>query len=1069
MCKEILWYYLIKKEGLDLPPNPEFIHNPSEMGDDVYERNRNIINMDDADVVETDLNEFIEYARGLGLSENTAQEHFRRATENVAMQNIGQSHPDISTRRPNNPPSVPPTTPPREPAPDSGETSTASTAATSKVTPAHEDPILNQHRQEFKPEISSAQRREATKMAENMIREMEREERERLIQRSLDGAGFLGALFFRGRHVDKVTKEGNFLITPEIRQLIEEYCLREVTGQMITRSGDEVRRLMHQFGFEMNAQGEFDPPHQQGGFDARHPGDSAARILNRIKPTGGNFLFGMGLGYATRAAITGIFGGLGGAVGGGILTGGIFGFLRGRREGTESFYSGDAWLNEVNAGLNSGTEAQIELACHKVEMILGNEEQREQFFRNRTRMEAARLLERYREGIRRLALIRMTNEVADREFNGTEEQRQAFLAQRYAQYCGEMASGGEQQLMYHYGNEYCNALAREVGIISSEENHPDLQPDDRPAREQVQLSYQNDLQEKQQRYRTLVIRATVVGALTGGIAGGLGWYVGHLVSGAIGVQPGSTGIGPDGHHYGTFTNEYSLSHDAFTPESAEAHGLGDLIYDPRCPIRIEDGQLFVGTDQGAALSEATKLWSDQLNFHGMDQNHVYDLMHLAGSHINQLPVSPEYGYTTSLEQIQAGIDHIAATGDHGIFDFSEVFTRDGIKEAVTTIAAPDYAYPVPNPWPGWLYVAGGAGFAAGSVYDAMRRSSEITATQNRIKGLGAGRGREEGPYGQDIINAGAAYNQAQTARREAEAQAAQQATGSNRNAGNQGGNQNGGGQPTPPQPAPAPAPEPTPTPPPAPEDPQQENEPPEINFEDIDYPAPTELPNLDGLSLTELIDAVSNNQETNSAALAIENLIDTDDEVYNRLDGMATELQRLHELENRLSSLGNDQGHQLNRNWVTAQSVRLLEAWNNQRRARRILNAATTLSDSLPEGDRANTLAEIQQANQNQIEQAEQGLIIEDLIDGNDEVFEQLRQIGFGTPERREDQTMTLAERLYNNRIANNYIVDGVNPNDAQALAEWDWERANEIIDNLEAINRLEVIQQNANSLTQLI
>lgn len=1052
-----------------MPPNPEFIHNPSEMGDDVYERNRNIIDMDDSDVVETDFNEFIEYARGLGLPENIAREHYRRAAENIAMQNIGHNHPDSSARQPHSPPSAPPTNPPpREPSPASSQTPSSDTDATNRVISAHEDPALNQHRREFKPEISSAQRREATKMAENMIREMEREERERLIQRSLDSAGFLGALFFRGRHVDKVTKEGNFLITPEIRQLIEEYCLREVTGQMITRSGDEVRRLMHQFGFEMNARGEFDPPHQQVGFDARYPGDSAARILNRIKPTGGNFLFGMGLGYATRAAITGIFGGLGGAVGGGILTGGIFGFLRGRREGTESFYSGEAWLNEVNAGLNSGTEAQIELACHKVEMILGNEEQREQFFRNRTRMEAARLLERYREGIRRLALIRMTNEVTDREFNGTEEQRQAFLAQRYAQYCGEMASGGEQQLMYHYGNEYCNALAREVGIISSEQNPPDLQPDDRPAREQVQLSYTNDLNEKQQRYRALVIRATVVGALTGGIAGGLGWYVGHLVSGAIGVQPGSTGIGPDGHHYGTFTNEYSLSHDAFTPESAEAHGLGHLIYDPRCPIRIEDGQLFVGTDQGAALSEATKLWSDQLNFHGMDQNHVYDLMHLAGSHINQLPVSPEYGYTTSLEQIQAGIDHIATTGDHGIFDFSEVFTRDGIKEAVTTIAAPDYAYPVPNPWPGWLYVVGGAGFGAGSVYDAMKRSAEIKATQNRAKGLGAGRGRVEGPYGQDIINAGAAYNQAQAARQEAEAQertrreAETQTGGGNRN----GGARNQGGQPAP---EPAPVPEPAPTPPPVPENPPNEDEPPEVNFEDIDYPSPTELPSLDGLSLAELIEAVSNNQETNSAALAIENLIDTDDEVYSRLEGMTTELQRLHELENRLNSLGNDQGHQLNRNWITAQSVRLLEAWNNQRRARRILNAATTLSDSLPEGDRANTLAEIQQANQNQIEQAEQGLVIEDLLDGNDEIFEQLQQIGFGTPERRADQITTLAERLYNHRIANNYIVDGVDPNDDQALAEWDWERANEIIDNLEIINRLEIIQQNANSLAQLI
>ena len=261
------------------------------------------------------------------------------------------------------------------------------------------------------------------------------------------------ALAFRKRITKEVVDSGEYRVPDNVRATIQEYTLSRALDRNITASGGEVRRLMDRFGYELDEMGEFRPPHPDSNTGW------LGRLLrpNRAKTTGATFLGGMALGHIARNAIAGVLG----AVGGGALAGGLFGFLRGKREAAEATTSGESWTRELDAALASQDDLAIEVACHKVERIFADENARNEFFRDRTRMEASKILERYRE-IGRLSHNRMAN--------GGGKFDTGRRCARYTTFCHEMAEG-ESSLCAH-GEAYQAPSSKNYALLESQPWRP---------------------------------------------------------------------------------------------------------------------------------------------------------------------------------------------------------------------------------------------------------------------------------------------------------------------------------------------------------------------------------------------------------------------------------------------------------------------------------------------------------------------------------------------------------------------------------------------------------------------
>ncbi len=583
--------------------------------------------------------------------------------------------------------------------------------------------------------ITEEQAERATKEAGEIIAAMQAEEKNRLIERALDRAGFFGSLLFRKKIIKEVESAGEYQVPESIQKTIKEYTLSKVINKNITASGGEVFRLMDKFGYKTDREGQFIPPHPDSNTGW------LGRLLrpNRAKTTGATFLGGMALGHIARNAIAGVLG----AVGGGALAGGLFGFLRGKREAAEATTSGESWTRELDAALASQDDLAIEVACHKVERIFADENARNEFFRDRTRMEASKILERYREGIRRLSLNRMANKEAGSEPYATTEERDNAVAEKYAEFCHKMAEG-EEQFMRIHGEAYQNALGRELRIISVSAPD-DLSPNENRQREAVEKGYNRDTNERRRIRRGIVARSAIRGALVGGIAGGIGWYVGNLLSNlsggggevaavGTGEEAGGSAVGTGTsetpQHWGLFSNENYMREQGFTVAAAKQQGFENILNHPDCPTQVFDGVAYAGTDQGAALREAVLTWKD-LDLRGMDQVRLANLMNFAGDP-SVAPGVDAGSYRISLEQVQAVIDHIRDNGEIGILDANKVMANVGMREVATAIATSpvDEAgqEAAKTMWPGWPLIAGAAGYAGGYGVDNARRRAEIDAT-----------------------------------------------------------------------------------------------------------------------------------------------------------------------------------------------------------------------------------------------------------------------------------------------------------------------------------------------------
>lgn len=398
----------------------------------------------------------------------------------------------------------------------------------------------------------------AHKLAKSIVDAMERSEMERLIQRERDKGGFFRSLFLPNKIWEKVRTENNYRVTPEIRKLVENYAIRVVRGRAVDASSEELYRLMENYGFRTGPNGEFLQPQPQGGI---------WQLFQRANPSGGTITTTAVLG----SAIGGLGSFIGGALGGGIA-GGIFGFLRGRRESEEAFGSGEVWLNEVNAGLDSGIESEIELACHKVELLMNDNAMKREFFRNRTRMEAAQLLVRYQEGIRRLALRRMASEFEEDEQarrqgmdsrdKWTGGEQDAHIAERYAIFCREMAES-ETKFTRKYAKYYTGALARELGIIAvpgapgTPAAPVPLNATDAAKRQELLADMQGQINERRIARRRTYVGAITTGALIGLIPGAIGGAAGGLIGpSAFGTLSGWIGLAAVGTGGAIFGNKY---------------------------------------------------------------------------------------------------------------------------------------------------------------------------------------------------------------------------------------------------------------------------------------------------------------------------------------------------------------------------------------------------------------------------------------------------------------------------------------------------------------------------------
>ena len=634
-----------------------------------------------------------------------------------------------------------PTPPPPEPAP-SPESIPASTPA----------------RSDEPGPITSGQRKEAHKRAELMVTAIEQEERDHLIDRGLDRSGFLGSLLFRGRTIRKVDQENKFRVTAEMRDIIEEYTLQQVVGHHITASGKELYRLMEAYGFDIDIG---DVNNIDAAPPVFIPTNADSTWLNRLihidrtKTTGAVFASGIVLGHTVKTALAGIIGG----VVGGAAVGGFSGWLRGQREAAEAIGSGDAWVADMEKALNSGSDGAIEIACHKAERLMLDRAAQREFFRGRTHHEVVRILEKYQEGMKRLAMSRMATEMAEnKKPNTTEKEFKSIVADIYRGFNEQMA-GVEETITFVYegsrreekptekvdrrriadeegferihGAEYLGAFARELSIIRGEIQMRPANLDDIGAREAVLAGYNLDRNLRRNIRLHIVAGHIVRGALTGGIAGGVGYYFGNLLSGVGGhegtdvgsITSPDTGQFPDSGAWGHFGSENAMSDLALTQDRVHALGLDSLIQDQRCPSSFIEGQLLYGTDQGAALREAALTWKDQLNFHGMDQNRIINLMSFGGSR-NAVDLGAEYSF--SFGQVQSVIDHINSVGEDGIFDTNSIMAVEGLSQLEGAVGT-SVEQGAKGLWPGWLLLAGAVGYEI----DSGRRNADINETNRQ--------------------------------------------------------------------------------------------------------------------------------------------------------------------------------------------------------------------------------------------------------------------------------------------------------------------------------------------------
>lgn len=389
-----------------------------------------------------------------------------------------------------------------------------------------------------RPEPPIYQKQAAEQMAANLIKRAQDEKREQLISSGRKSHGLLFGWLLTNRIRQKVDAEKAYMLDESHRQLVNDYCLQLVTGQARTASSDEVFRLMNDLGYERDAQGFLNPGLQDTTWYGR-----MLRVDN-TKPTaligGAGVAIGAGASAGLGAAIGSILGFAGGALGGG-----IFGWLRGRREGEETTMSGESWIKELDGALSSGNKAEIQAACHKVERIIRDPQARQEFFRDRPRVEGIWLLTRYQEGIRRLAMARMAESVAQEEgAQMTGQERQSVIAERYTDYCRDMARG-EDRFMRLYGDTYGGALAREVNIISWDQETGATgraATQDRQTREEVLTSFQRTAQDRRRERRWIVARHVIQGALTGGIFGAGGMALGALYPGSALLSGGFLGL-----------------------------------------------------------------------------------------------------------------------------------------------------------------------------------------------------------------------------------------------------------------------------------------------------------------------------------------------------------------------------------------------------------------------------------------------------------------------------------------------------------------------------------------------
>ena len=664
---------------------------------------------------------------------------------------------------PPTPPSAPiGPTPPQPPAPGVPIPPTGPTPPAPAIPPAGEPtlptPPTEPTLQTPPPErITIEQRREAGKLSEAIIRAMRQEEKDRIVRNAFERASIFKVIF-GGRALRREAEtQAESRITTEIRQAVEEYALQKVTGQAANASSKEIFRLMQEYKFDLDDKGRFVPPHDQKQ-------SGLSKFLSRaISPTATTFVGGMVLGKLTRAALVPLIGGLGGAIGGGAFIGGISGWLRGRREARESLFSGDAWEADIDRALNSGNESQIELACHKVERLLTDEKTKNEFFSNRTRLEATMLLNKYREGIRRLALKRMAEDVASREnFEGSMTDYNNFIAEKYTAFNKEFTTQGEERFMGDYQQAYSGALGREVGIVAVGSR---AGTQEAGARKAIEQQFNQEAEEKRKERRRIVNNAILKGVLIGGVAGGVGWLIGDLLSGGGGHGGAAVGevnkpevIGPPlhesgGQHWGYFTNENTMPEQGNTLAYAQSRGFDELLQNPNMPTTHIDGVLYAGTDQGAAIREAVRTfdtrgvidWS-QVDAKGIDHTHIINLMNFAGSHDAAVSVDTGAGYHLSAEQIQAVVNNVAEKGDAGVLDANAILAGTGM-EATRNAVAEGAAEGSKGLWPGWLLIAGGAGVIGSYGTDEARR---VRAGKNIEDELNYQRGRtpdDQGPFG----------------------------------------------------------------------------------------------------------------------------------------------------------------------------------------------------------------------------------------------------------------------------------------------------------------------------------
>jgi hypothetical protein len=245
----------------------------------------------------------------------------------------------------------------------------------------------------------------------------------------------------------------------------------------------------------------------------------------------------------------------------GAATGGLFGWLWAREETAEVVQSGESWLVEIEAALASGEKADIEAACHKIERLINDPEARRLYFQNRPRLEAVRLIERYQEGVRRLAMIRMSQTIAEkadqvrRDYEQelmTPEEYQKFVAEKYTELCKTMAES-EDRLTRMYGSMYETALLREVGIIEWNQATGaggafvgpggigrGMMPGDQLARQEVLNAANLSFARRRNERNWIYFRGITLGGAIGLVGGALGGLGGAAVAG---IMPGGALLG----------------------------------------------------------------------------------------------------------------------------------------------------------------------------------------------------------------------------------------------------------------------------------------------------------------------------------------------------------------------------------------------------------------------------------------------------------------------------------------------------------------------------------------------